>query len=145
MAKPVYNAIVRLAGQLQPKPAIVFVPTRKQVTHKIFALLSMTCTFQSRLTAIDLLAFAAADSLPNRFLHLPAEDADLQKALSKVSDATLRECLSSGARTASCLIERESALLTGVAYLHEGVSEADSKIVSSLFESGAVQVCMLLE
>lgn len=30
MAKPTYSAIVRLAGQLQPKPALVFVPTRKQ-------------------------------------------------------------------------------------------------------------------
>ena len=101
--------------------------------------------FQSRLTAIDLLAFAAADSLPNRFLHLPAEDADLQKALSKVSDATLRECLSSGTRTASCSVVNERTLLPGVAYLHKGVNEADRKIVSSLFESGAVQVRAPLE
>ena len=37
-------------------------------------------------------------------------------------------------------IVNEITLLIGVAYLHEGVNEADSKIVSSLFESGAVQV-----
>lgn len=76
MAKPTYTSIVRLAGQLQPKPALVFVPNRKQ----------------SRLTAIDLLAFAAADTQPNRFLHLPADDADLQAALAKVR-ACVRDCV----------------------------------------------------
>lgn len=81
---------------------------------------------QSRLTAIDLLAFAAADNQPNKFLHLPSDDADLQKALSRLQDVTLRECLSSG-----------------VAYMHEGVAESDAKIVSSLFEAGAIQVTCL--
>jgi pre-mRNA-splicing helicase BRR2 len=74
MAKPTYTAIVRLAGQLQPKPALVFVPNRKQ----------------SRLSAIDLLAFAAADTQPNRFLHLPADDPDLQAALAKVGKRACR-------------------------------------------------------
>lgn len=68
MGKPVYTCAVRMAGQLAPKPVIVFVPTRKQ----------------ARLTAIDMLAYAAADQKPNRFLHLPADDEDLNKALNKV-------------------------------------------------------------
>lgn len=31
----------------------------------------------------------------------------------------------------------------GVAYMHEGVAEADARIVYSLFESGAVQVSIM--
>lgn len=41
MAKPAYQAITRLAGQLQPKPALVFVPTRKQVI--ILIMMGMPC------------------------------------------------------------------------------------------------------
>ena len=55
MVKPAYMAITRHA---KSKPALVYVPSRKQ----------------TKLTAIDLLAYAAADNQPNRFLHVPVDD-----------------------------------------------------------------------
>jgi hypothetical protein len=63
MAKPTYNAILKHAPR---KPVIVFVPSRKQ----------------TRLTAIDLLTYAAADNQPDRFLH--AEQEDIQTFLAKI-------------------------------------------------------------
>ena len=55
MARPTYNAITAHSPK---KPVIVFVPSRKQ----------------TRLTAIDLLTFAAADNTPECFLHADVED-----------------------------------------------------------------------
>lgn len=94
------------------KPVIVFVPSRKQ----------------TRITAIDILTYAAAelqvasdDKVQSRFLHVPEED--LEPFLEKISDMTLRETLASG-----------------VGYLHEGLTEAERRVVEQLFDSGAVQV-----
>jgi len=102
MAKPTYNAILKHSPR---KPVIVFVPSRKQ----------------TRLTAIDLLTYAASDSQPDRFLH--AEPEDIATFLSKIADKTLRETLSQG-----------------VAYMHEGLTQGDKRLVESLFDSGAIQV-----
>jgi pre-mRNA-splicing helicase BRR2 len=102
MAKPTYNSILKHSPR---KPVIVFVPSRKQ----------------TRLTAIDLLTYAAADTQPDRFLH--AEPEDIAAFLSKISDKTLRETLSQG-----------------VAYMHEGLTQGDKRLVESLFDSGAIQV-----
>jgi len=102
MAKPTYNAILKHSPR---KPVIVFVPSRKQ----------------TRLTAIDLLTYAAADTQPDRFLH--AEPEDIAAFLSKIADKTLRETLSQG-----------------VAYMHEGLTQGDKRLVESLFDSGAIQV-----
>ena len=55
MIKPVYNAI---SAHSPKKPVIVFVPSRKQ----------------TRLTAVDLLTFCAADYQPKRFLHRSVDD-----------------------------------------------------------------------
>lgn len=72
MAKPTYQAIVRHSPQ---KPVLVFVPSRKQ----------------TRITAIDILTYAAADmqvvsdeKQQSRFLHVTEED--LQPFLEKISD-----------------------------------------------------------
>ena len=65
MTKPVYHAIVKHSAR---KPAIVFVPSRKQ----------------TRLTAIDILTFCAADTQPTRFLHVGEEA--LQPYVDKISD-----------------------------------------------------------
>nr|CAH7746700.1 unnamed protein product [Callosobruchus chinensis] len=105
MAKPVYNAIVRYSPH---KPAIVFVPTRKQ----------------ARLTAIDLLTYAAAEGQPNKFFH--AEEEDIKPFLDRMTDKTLKETLSQG-----------------VAYMHEGLSASDLRLVEQLFDSGAVQVAVV--
>lgn len=105
MAKPTYHAIVKYAPK---KPVIVFVPSRKQ----------------SRLTAINLLTFCAAEGQPSRFLHC-SED-DLQLFINRVTDKTLKE-----------------TLFQGIAYLHEGLNSTDSKLVEQLFDSGAIQVVVV--
>lgn len=71
MAKPSYQAILRHAPK---KPIIMFVPSRKQ----------------TRLTAIDILTFSAAELQPDsdvprsRFLHVKEDD--LKPFLEKISD-----------------------------------------------------------
>lgn len=52
MAKPVYHAIMKHSPS---KPAVVFVPSRRQ----------------TRLTAIDILTFCAADVVPQRSASPP--------------------------------------------------------------------------
>ena len=84
---------------------IVFVPSRKQ----------------TRLTAIDLLTYAAADNTPDCFLH--ANTDDIQPFVDRVKDKTLKE-----------------TLLQGVGYMHEGLCNEDKSIVESLFDSEAIQV-----
>lgn len=105
MSKPVYNAILKYSAH---KPVIVFVSSRKQ----------------ARLTAIDILTYAASDLQPNRFFH--AEEEDIQPFLERMSDKTLKETLAQG-----------------VAYLHEGLSASDHRLVEQLFDSGAVQVAVV--
>lgn len=78
---------------------------------------------QARLTAIDLLTFTAAEGQPSRFFH--AEEADIKPFLDRMTDKTLKETLSQG-----------------VAYLHEGLSADDRRLVEQLFDSGAIQVAV---
>ena len=65
MAKPAYHAVMKHSAK---KPVLVFVPSRKQ----------------TRLTAIDMLTFAAADMHPNRFLHVTEKE--LEPYLEKIED-----------------------------------------------------------
>ncbi|TRZ02195.1 hypothetical protein DNTS_030428 [Danionella cerebrum] len=102
MAKPVYHAIMKHSPS---KPVLVFVPSRRQ----------------TRLTAIDILTFCAADVIPQRFLH--STEKDLAPFMENLSDVTLKETLSNG-----------------VGYLHEGLSATERRIVEHLFNSGAIQV-----
>ncbi|XP_049883156.1 putative U5 small nuclear ribonucleoprotein 200 kDa helicase [Pectinophora gossypiella] len=102
MTKPIYNAVVRYAGT---KPCCVFVPSRRH----------------SRLLAADLLALAAAQGRPTRFLH--ARPDLIQPFLDKIHDKMLKETLAAG-----------------VAYLHEGVEAGDRRVVQQLLESGAAQL-----
>lgn len=62
MSRPTYNAITSHSPK---KPVIVFVPSRKQ----------------TRLTAIDLLTFAASDNTPDCFLHADIEDIQVSRYL----------------------------------------------------------------
>ncbi|KAH8689112.1 putative pre-mRNA splicing helicase [Talaromyces proteolyticus] len=76
MAKPVYHAI---AHQLSPdKPALVFVPSRKQV----------------RSTAIDILAACVADDNEDRFLHADVDE--IAPLLERLHERTLAESISHG-------------------------------------------------
>ncbi|KAJ9583779.1 hypothetical protein L9F63_021869 [Diploptera punctata] len=79
---------------------------------------------QARLTAIDLLTFTAAEGQPNRFFH--AEEDDIKPFLDRMTDKTLKETLSQG-----------------VAYIHEGLTPSDHRLVEQLFDSGAVQVAVV--
>ncbi|XP_033632749.1 U5 small nuclear ribonucleoprotein 200 kDa helicase-like [Asterias rubens] len=77
---------------------------------------------QTKLTAIDLLTYASAeDTEDSRFLHVAKED--LAGHLSKVNDETLCEMLENG-----------------IAYLHEGLSDMEKKVVEQLYTSGAIQI-----
>ncbi len=72
MMKPVYNSICRHSPK---KPVIIFVPSRKQ----------------TRLTAVDMLTFCAADLQPHRFLHCEAES--LEPHLKHIKDkVTMTTC-----------------------------------------------------
>lgn len=79
---------------------------------------------QARLTAIDILTYCASEAQERRFFH--AEDEDMQPFLAKMTDKTLKETLSQG-----------------VAYIHEGLTAVDRRMVEQLFESGAVQVAVV--
>ena len=74
MAKPTYQAILRHAPR---KPVVVFVPSRKQ----------------TRLTAIDILTFSAAEiqteseTPRSRFLHVREED--ITPFLDKIADKVI--------------------------------------------------------
>ncbi|KAL1311701.1 hypothetical protein AAFC00_001803 [Neodothiora populina] len=75
MAKPMYQSILQLAGD---KPAMVFVPSRKQV----------------RASALDLLAACTSDDQEDRFLHTDAES--LAPVLEKINERALAESLAHG-------------------------------------------------
>jgi len=106
MVKPAYVSISRHA---KTRPVIIYVPSRKQ----------------TKLTAIDLLAYAASDNKATRFLH--CDESDLSALLEgNVEDETLAE-----------------TLRNGVGYLHEGSTVKEIDVVSQLFTKGAIQVLVL--
>ena len=75
MAKPVYQSVLQLSAD---KPAMIFVPGRKQV----------------RATALDLLAACVADDDEDRFLNAPLSD--LAPVIDKINERALAESLSHG-------------------------------------------------
>lgn len=79
---------------------------------------------QARLTAIDILTYTASEGNPTRFFH--ADEEDITPFVSRLSDKTLKETLSQG-----------------IAYMHEGLSTSDRRLVEQLFESGAVQIAVV--
>jgi pre-mRNA-splicing helicase BRR2 len=103
MTRPVYQAILQSAST--NRPTLVFVPSRKQC----------------RLTAADLLMYAAADEEPDRFLG--CEHDELKVHLAQVTDATLA-----------------GTLQHGIGYYHEALSDKDKRIVEQLYTAGALQV-----
>ncbi|CAB3405618.1 unnamed protein product [Caenorhabditis bovis] len=80
MERPVYQSIVRHAGKLRPKPALVFVPVRRQ----------------ARPTAVGILTMALADGASKRFLHINEQDETFVSLLGMIEDETLKETLSFG-------------------------------------------------
>lgn len=105
MVKPAYVATSRYA---KDKPVLIYVPSRKQ----------------TKLTAIDLLAYAAADHKATRFLH--CKEDELEPFLKNFEDETLAE-----------------TMRNGVGYLHEGNTKIEVDIVTQLFKKNAIQVLVL--
>jgi len=102
MAKPAYSALVQ---HVSSGSGVVYVPTRKH----------------ARLTALDLLTFAASDGAPKRFLQCAEED--LAPFVARLREPALKH-----------------AIGFGVAFLHEGMLPTEREAVEALFESGAIQV-----
>ena len=104
MAKPVYMSITQISPD---KPAIVFVPSRKQ----------------TRQTALDLLAACIADNDETRFLH--ADVVEIQPLLDRIQERPLADSIEHG-----------------IGYFHEALSRSDKRIVSHLYNIGAIQIML---
>ncbi|CAN0114677.1 unnamed protein product, partial [Heterosigma akashiwo] len=102
MNKPTYQAIQQHSPR---KPALVFVASRRQ----------------TRLTALDLISFCAAEDRPDQWLHMPPDEAEAVAATCK--DQALRH-----------------TLVFGVGIHHAGLDEHDRTVVEELFEAGKLQV-----
>lgn len=102
MAKPTYLSILQLSPD---KPAMVFVPNRKQ----------------TRATAMDILAVCVASDEEDRFLHADVDE--ISPLLKRIHEQALAESISHG-----------------IGYYHEALSASDKRIVSHLYNIGAIQV-----
>ncbi|XP_031090606.1 DExH-box ATP-dependent RNA helicase DExH14 isoform X2 [Ipomoea triloba] len=102
MNKPTYAAI---CTHSPTKPVLIFVSSRRQ----------------TRLTALDLIQFAASDEHPIQFLNMP-EDA-LQMVISQVMDQNLKHTLQ-----------------FGIGLHHAGLNDKDRSLVEELFANNKIQV-----
>ncbi|XP_037079390.1 activating signal cointegrator 1 complex subunit 3-like [Pollicipes pollicipes] len=102
MNRPTFKAIRTHAPD---KPSLVFVSSRRQ----------------TRLTALDLIAFLAAEDDPKQWLRL--DEATLQALLEGVRDSNLR-----------------LTLAFGIGIHHAGLVEHDRKLVEELFVNQKIQV-----
>ncbi|KAK1273205.1 hypothetical protein QJS04_geneDACA008017 [Acorus gramineus] len=102
MNKPAYAAICTHSPL---KPVLIFVSSRRQ----------------TRLTALDLIQFAASDECPRQFLNMPEEA--LKMVLSQVTENNLRHTLQ-----------------FGIGLHHAGLNERDRSIVEELFANNKIQV-----
>lgn len=102
MNRPAYAAICEHSPT---KPALIFVSSRRQ----------------TRLTALDLISFCAAEDNPKKFLHMSEEEA--QAIADTLKDTALRD-----------------TLVFGIALHHAGLDAHDKKVVEELFLEGKIQV-----
>lgn len=133
MNKPAYAAIRTYAPT---KPVLVFVSSRRQ----------------TRLTALDLIAFAAADDRPQQFVHMPEAELDAVAATIKVSFLfrEVRQDCHSLLSVFTELLEvlricvqdasLRDTLRFGIGLHHAGLAEADRAVVEQLYVSGKIQV-----
>ena len=113
-----HNA-TRLAAMSKP----VYNAISKFSPHKP-VIVFVTSRKMARSTAIDIVTYCVAEGQASRFFH--AEEDDIKPFLDRMSDETLKETLSQG-----------------VAYIHEGLTPSDHRLVEQLFDSGAVQVAVV--
>ncbi|XP_071903958.1 DExH-box ATP-dependent RNA helicase DExH14-like isoform X3 [Coffea arabica] len=106
MNKPTYAAI---CTHSPTKPVLIFVSSRRQ----------------TRLTALDLIQFAASDEHPRQFLAMPEES--LQMILSQVTDQNLRHTLQ-----------------FGIGLHHAGLNDKDRSLVEELFANNKIRAILIL-
>ncbi|PIA58140.1 hypothetical protein AQUCO_00500228v1 [Aquilegia coerulea] len=102
MNKPAYAAI---CTHSPAKPVLIFVSSRRQ----------------TRLTALDLIQFAASDGYSMQFLNMP--EVALQMVLSQLTDQNLKHTLQ-----------------FGIELHHAGLNEKDRTLVQELFANNRIQV-----
>lgn len=102
MNRPAYAAILQHSPS---KPALIFVSSRRQ----------------TRLTALDLIAYTAADGNPRKWLKMTEDELEIEQA--GVRDANIRHMLA-----------------FGVGIHHAGLNERDRSTVERLFEQQRIQV-----
>jgi activating signal cointegrator complex subunit 3 len=102
MNKPAYAAIMEHSPQ---KPVLIFVSSRRQ----------------TRLTALDLISYCAADEFPKKFLHFPEEE--VMNIASTLRDKALQD-----------------TLIFGVGIHHAGLDDHDRNTVEDLFVNGKIQI-----
>lgn len=102
MNKPIFQAIRQHAPS---SPSLVFVSSRRQ----------------TRLTALDLIAYLAAESDPKQWLHMPEEE--INDIVTNIKDSNLR-----------------LMLVFGVGIHHAGLQDRDRKTVEELFVNNKIQV-----
>jgi activating signal cointegrator complex subunit 3 len=107
MNKPCYAAIREHSPK---KPVIIFVASRRQ----------------TRLTAMDLISYAAGDDDPRMFLNDDMEDSSVADSVEGISDAALKHTLS-----------------FGIGLHHAGLSSGDRETVERLFLDNEIQVRIL--
>ena len=102
MNKPCYASILEHSPT---KPVLVFVSSRRQ----------------TRLTALDLISYCAADEDPKRFLHMPEDE--IAMTAETLVDGALRD-----------------TIVFGIGIHHAGLETSDRETVEELFVSGRIQV-----
>lgn len=102
MNKPTFNAI---KTHSPTKPVLVFVSSRRQ----------------TRLTALELISFLAAEDNPKQWMHMP--EAEMDSLIQTVKDNNLKLTLS-----------------FGIALHHAGLHERDRKIAEELFVNQKIQI-----
>ncbi|KAK0079487.1 hypothetical protein PV325_001204 [Microctonus aethiopoides] len=102
MNRPTFQAIRQHAPY---SPSLVFVASRRQ----------------TRLTALDLIAYLAAEDNPKQWLHMP--DAEMDSILEGIRDTNLK-----------------LTLAFGIGLHHAGLQEKDRETVEELFVNNKIQV-----
>lgn len=102
MNKPCYASIKEHSPM---KPVLIFVSSRRQ----------------TRLTALDLISYCAADDNPKQFLHMP--EMDIMEIADAMVDSALKDCL-----------------VFGIGIHHAGLETSDREAVERLFVEGKIQV-----
>jgi activating signal cointegrator complex subunit 3 len=106
MNKPCYSSVLEYSPE---KPVLIFVSSRRQ----------------TRLTALDLIAYCAADDNnpnPKKFLHMPEEEMEYL-VTHKIKDKILKDLL-----------------LFGIGIHHAGLENSDRELVEELFLNNKIQV-----